>query len=164
MIKIIAAMSKNKIIGNKGTLPWHLPPDLNFFKEMTKNQIIVMGRKTWESLPKKPLPSRFNVIVSRHMNIPTKGNLYVCRDLIHCIGALQNITLETEQDIFLIGGGSLFRQALNADIVQEIFLTEIDLECEGDTEFPLLDETWKPIKILEGEHKGLGFVINRWTK
>lgn len=164
MIKIIAAMSSNRCIGSKGKLPWSLPPDLNFFREMTNGHIVVMGRRTWDSLPAKPLANRTNVIISRDILI-SRNDVQVFRDAYYCFSALQNSTLETGKDIYVIGGGSLYRQVLSSNLAEEILLTEINIEVEGDTFFPALPEDkWKPTKILEGKYKDLSFVINRWTK
>jgi dihydrofolate reductase len=162
MIKIIAAMSRNRVIGNKGKIPWHLPPDLNFFKEMTKDNIVIMGRRTWESLPVKPLPSRTNIVISRTA-ILTAENTVVHRDFYYAIHALKNYSLELKQDIYIIGGGALYRQSLAMNIVDEILLTEIDAEFPGDTLFPEIPKGFKSELILEAKYKDLSFKINRWS-
>lgn len=161
MIKIIAAMSKNRCIGNKGKLPWYLPPDLNFFKKMTEGQIVIMGRRTWDSLPIRPLLNRTNIIISRDLIIP-EAHAQIYRDTWYAFTALKNRALETKQDIYVIGGSTIYRQALAHGIVDEILLTEINQEFDGDTFFPELSDHWKPSKILEGNYKDISFITNRW--
>lgn len=165
MIKIIAAMSNNGCIGQKGALPWHLPPDLDFFKEMTKGQIVLMGRRTWDSLPVKPLPSRKNVIISRDLNLPEYPNVRIFRNINYALPVMENLSLETQQDIYLIGGSTIFRQAFAGTYVKEMLLTTVDMWCPGDAFFPeVKKDDWNIDKILEGHYKDLKFEINRWIR
>ena len=101
--KIIAAMSLNRVIGNGNSIPWHLPDDFKWFKRMTSGQVVVMGRRTFDSIG-KPLPNRTNIVLSRHQTaIPG----------VHVCSALSEIDpAREERDIFICGGGQIYAQAL----------------------------------------------------
>lgn len=124
MVAIVVAHSRNRVIGRDGDLPWHLPADLRRFRELTTGGTVVMGRKTYESIPERfrPLPNRRNVVVSRNgCDAPE-----VCRSVDEAI----------DGDCFVIGGGQVYAQALpHAD---RVYATEIDAHVEGDAFFPEL--------------------------
>ncbi len=141
MIAVVVAHSRNRVIGRDGDLPWRLPTDLRRFKELTAGGTVVMGRRTWDSLPPRfrPLPGRRNVVVSRNgCDAPE-----VCRSVDE---ALQG-------DCFVIGGGELYAQALpHAD---RVHATEIEIDVEGDAFFPALDsfrEVERSAPIEENGH------------
>ena len=126
MIAIVAALSRNRVIGRDGDLPWHLPGDLRHFKELTGGGTVVMGRKTYESIPPRfrPLPGRRNIVLTRN-GFDAPG-AEVHHDL--------DDALQAAPDCFVIGGGTLYAQALpRAD---RLYLTEVDAELDGDTFFP----------------------------
>lgn len=129
----MAAIARGGVIGRGGTLPWHLPEDMARFRELTMEHPVVMGRRTWDSLPDRfrPLPGRRNVIVTRNERWAAGG--------AERVGSLEDALelLEDEPQAFVIGGGELFAEAL--PVVDELRLTEIDLEVEGDTFFPPWD-------------------------
>lgn len=130
MRTIIVAVAKNRVIGAKNQLPWHLPEDLKRFKEKTLHQTVIMGRKTFESLPEnfRPLPQRENIIIS-HQNLDFK-NIKVATDL--------NTAFQiASHNIFIIGGASIYKQTI--DLVDCLEITEIDLNFTGDTFFPNID-------------------------
>ena len=129
MIKIIVAMSKNKVIGDSNNLIWHLPEDLKRFKQLTTGNTIVMGRKTYESIG-RPLPNRRNIIITRDLNYFVDG--------CEVVNSLEEALLLSNNDCFIIGGGEIYRQAI--DISDKIYLTLIDKEFEGDTTFPEIGE------------------------
>jgi dihydrofolate reductase len=137
-ITIIAAVAENGVIGNKGKIPWYLPEDFKHFKKTTENQVVIMGRKTYESLPEKvrPLPNRVNIVVSSGME-PQKG-IEIARNYDE---AIQTAKLH-KKEIFVIGGSSLFEAALsNAD---RMLLSEVKGTPEGDVFFPKFDKKeWK---------------------
>ncbi|MGL4229728.1 MAG: dihydrofolate reductase [Casimicrobium sp.] len=129
-LALIAAVSRNGIIGKNGTLPWHLSADLKHFKALTTGKRIVMGRRTWESFP-KPLPNREHVVVtSRALDVPEGA---VCVRTLSQALALANPT----DPVFVIGGNSLYEEAIA--LVDDLYLTEIDADVDGDTKFPLWD-------------------------
>ncbi len=128
ILSIIVAISKNGIIGKAGTLPWHLPEDLKYFKQTTLQHPILMGRKTYESIG-KALPERQNIVLTRQPkwqapNITT----------IHQVSDLQNLTL-IHHEVFVIGGAEIYQ--LCYPHCQKIYLTLIDQEVDGDTYFPM---------------------------
>lgn len=137
----IVAISNNRVIGNDGTLPWHIPEDLKFFRDKTKNHIMIMGRKTFESLP-HVLPSRYHIVISRN---PTKTDhpdvVYVTSIDAALEAAQQCMNSQAKSwgnEIFIIGGGEIFRQTMSH--IDKVYLTHIDQQIEGDTFYPILDE------------------------
>lgn len=134
-------MTENRVIGINNQLPWRLPADLAWFKKSTLNKPLVMGRKTWESLPFRPLPGRTNIIVSRDKNyrpINLKGNEQ--KDVILVDSVEKAITVARDkgyQELMFIGGAMLYEQVLpRAD---RLYLTLIKGDFEGDARFPEID-------------------------
>lgn len=141
-INIIVAYSRNNIIGNQGQMPWNIPSDLAYFKETTMGSPIIMGRVTWESLG-RPLPGRLNIVISRNSDYIAEGAELVA-DLESAIRLAQDRA--PEQDIFIIGGGQIYAQALESGLATKVYATEIHNNIEGDTAFPALDmELWQEI-------------------
>jgi dihydrofolate reductase len=142
-IIILVAHDKHRAIGNKGTIPWHIPEDLKRFKELTMGHTIIMGRKTWDSLPKKPLPGRQNIVVSRGFveipssySIPT-GSIEVADSVDEAI------QLAKSNQIFIIGGGQIYKTVLERCIVDRVIYTLVEGEYEGDVFFPQLLGQWE---------------------
>lgn len=138
MIALVVAVSRNGVIGKGGKMPWHLPADLFRFRKRTKGHVVVMGRKTYESIG-GPLPDRTNVVLTRDTHFKAEG----C-EVVHSIEAL----LHDDRMIFVIGGAEIYRQFLPyADVLH---LTRIDAELEGDTFFPEWhDPTWTLVSSVE---------------
>lgn len=139
-IRIIVAYSENRVIGKDGKIPWHLPEDMQHFKETTGNGPVIMGRKTYESIPEKfrPLPGRLNVILSRS---DPSNMLWYNPNVPMRVGSLQHaidVAIQAEQgkDIWIIGGGQVYNEAL--EIADEVIASEVKGEFEGDTFFPEL--------------------------
>lgn len=128
LISLIVAMSQNRVIGRDGRLPWHLPADLQRFKQLTMGQTLLMGRKTWQSIG-RPLPGRRILVLSRDPEFRAEG-CSVVADLT------SGIAVSHTQELFVCGGSEIYRQAL--PLVQRIYLTELLREVEGDTCFPEL--------------------------
>lgn len=128
MIHIIAAISKNNALGKDNQLLWYLPNDLKYFKKVTTGYPVIMGRKTFESIG-KPLPNRLNLIISRNKKSSTEN-------LIYCNSLSEAIALASAQnkDIFIIGGGEVYKQAM--PLAQKLHLTLVDTVIEADTFFP----------------------------
>ena len=125
MIKAIVAMAENRVIGQGGTIPWHLPEDFKFFKATTLGHTIHMGRKTYDSIG-KPLPGRENIVLSRTM--PETSGVTVIR-------SLDDLKVPTDgKDLFVIGGEEIYRLLLPR--IQELYVTKVPLVIEGDTHFP----------------------------
>lgn len=129
-LSLIVAMANNRVIGANNTLPWHLPADLKLFKSLTMGHHMVMGRKTYESIG-KPLPGRTSVVVTRNAHYSVPG-VIVVNSLNAAIEAC-----EGDEEIFVIGGAELYRQAIK--FADRIYLTEIDADISGDAHFTELD-------------------------
>jgi dihydrofolate reductase len=126
-ICLIAALAENRVIGKNNALPWHLPADLKRFKAITMGHPVVMGRKTYESIG-KPLPGRRNLVITRNRGYSAPG-CEVVHSLDEAIAACRDA-----QEIFIIGGAELYREALAR--AQRLEFTEIRAEFEGDATFP----------------------------
>ena len=141
-ISAIAAMSENRVIGDNNQLPWHLPADMNYFKEKTMGHCVVSGRKNFESIPAKyrPLPGRYNMVITRNEHYS-----YPQADTVHSLDEAINKAKELgEAELFIIGGGEIFKQSL--PVVDKVYLTRIHHPFEGDVFFPELpDSEWKEI-------------------
>jgi len=134
-LELIAAVARNGVIGADNRLPWRLPEDLRHFRTLTTGHAVIMGRRTWESLP-GPLPQRQNIVVSRQPDLDAPG-AQVCRTLDD---AIARVTLPAPA--FCIGGGELYRAALDRAVV--VHITEIEHDFAGDVTFPRLDPTqWR---------------------
>ncbi|MCI0745707.1 MAG: dihydrofolate reductase [Verrucomicrobia subdivision 3 bacterium] len=136
-LKAIAAMSLNRVIGQGNKIPWHLPEDFKWFKQMTGGHIIVMGRKTFESIA-RPLPNRTTIVLSR------SGFSYPG---IQTITSLNQIDPNLEpRDIFICGGADVYRQAL--PLCSDLYLTLVKREVEGDAWFPPFEELFEPVVTM----------------
>lgn len=134
-ITLIVAAARNGVIGRDGTLPWHLPGDLKRFKELTLGKPTLMGRRTWDSLPRRPLPGRPNLVVSRSALPGERDGALWFASLDAALAHARNA-----EELCVIGGAEIFREALpHADSIQ---LTRIEREVEGDTIMPPLGPEW----------------------
>jgi len=136
---IIAAVAKNNIIGKDNKLPWHYKEDFQHFKQLTLNHVVVMGRKTFESIG-KPLPNRVNIIVSRNKDLRIEG----CTIAQSLQDAIIFCKKNNTQKMFIIGGSSLFTEGLQ--LADTLELTEIQKEVDGDVYFPQWNKSeWNEI-------------------
>ncbi len=134
-ISIIVAIDENKAIGKNNQLLWHLPNDLKFFKKTTSGHPIIMGRKTYDSIG-KPLPNRKNIIITRNKDLKIEG-AEVYTSLLEALG-----DLEEENEVFIIGGAEIYKQAL--PISDKIYLTQVHHQFEADTYLDDFDQSdWK---------------------
>lgn len=141
-ISMIVAYAKNNIIGNQGQMSWSIPADLAYFKKTTMGSPIIMGRVTWESLG-RPLPGRLNIVISRNSDYALDG-----AELVSDLKSAIELAKEKapDQDIFIIGGGQIYAEALDSGLADKVYATEIHHSIEGDTSFPELDRSiWKEI-------------------
>jgi len=148
--KAIAAMSENRVIGDAGDIPWHLPADFKWFKKKTMGAILVMGRKTYESIG-RPLPGRETYVLSRQAR-EIKG-VRTFTDL----AVLDH--LDTDQTIWIAGGGEVYQQMLNK--CSELYLTRVHRTLAGDAHFPEFEDAFKLEEIIEQNND---FTIERWVK
>jgi dihydrofolate reductase len=130
VISLVYAQSRNGIIGADGGLPWRLPSDLKRFKETTLGKPIIMGRKTWEGLPRKPLPGRVNIVVTRQASFAAEGAVVV-RSVDDALVAAGDVP-----EVCVIGGGEIYRMFL--PLADRIYLTRVEADVEGDTRGPEL--------------------------
>ena len=140
-INVIVAMTKDRVIGKDGTLPWHLSEDLKLFKAHTTGNIVIMGRKTFDSIG-RPLPNRRNIVVSKSVREDEKAaGVEYFPDLDHALAAAQ----EGEGRIFIIGGASIYHQMIEK--ADRLYISLVDGDFEGDTYFPeIKDDVWKVVK------------------
>lgn len=156
MIRIIAAMTEDRIIGNGNALPWtrkDVPGELKWFEECTKGSVVIMGRKTWESLPAKfkPLPERVNVVVSRSLDSISGAEART---------SLQDaLSTHAHEDVWIIGGGEMYAQGLR--YADELWLTKIAGTFEGDVYFPEFEHLFM---YREDVRQGEGWVAQRFVK
>ncbi len=140
-MNIIVAMTKRGVIGKRNTLPWHISDELKHFKKVTDGSVVIMGRKTFESIG-KPLPNRINIIVSKSMT--ESPGVEVTSSFEEAL----NISSHYDKDVFVIGGATLFQQAL--PFAKKLYISYIKKEYEGDTYFPEISfDEWKEEKKEE---------------
>jgi dihydrofolate reductase len=131
-IVLVVAIARNGVIGKNGMLPWHISDDMKRFKALTLGHTVVMGRKTWDSLPKKPLPGRVNVVVTRQKDWHAEGAVTA--------SSLGQATAGTSGTVMVIGGAEIYQRAL--PLASRIELTEIDQDFDGDARFDLDRTGW----------------------
>lgn len=148
----IAAMSRNRVIGKDGKLPWHLPGDLKFFKQTTMGHTLLMGRRTFDSIG-HALPGRINIVLTRAETKwqPPQGVL-----TIHDTQAISSVA-PAGKKIFLIGGGSLYKKLLPS--CNELYLTLLDREVDGDTFFPDFEFLFSKFTVIE---RGVDYEIRHY--
>ena len=153
-LTLIAAVARNGVIGRDNRLPWHLPADLKHFKALTTGHAVIMGRKTWESLPEKfrPLPGRQNIVVTRKAGYAAAG-ANVVTSLADAVAAAGG------SEAFVIGGADLYVAAL--PLADRLQLTEIDADYDGDTWFPPRDpRQWREtVRDAQRDEAGTGYAF-----
>jgi dihydrofolate reductase len=149
MVTLVVAHARNRVIGRDGDLPWHLPSDLQHFKGLTTGGTVVMGRKTYESIPARfrPLPGRRNLVLSRTPGLALDG--------AEVFGGLDAALEACGHDCFVIGGGATYAEALA--VADRVVATELEADVEGDTSFPELDGAQWALadergRVEDGEH------------
>lgn len=145
---MIVARGRNGVIGRDGDLPWRLSADLQNFKKTTLGKPIIMGRTTWESFPRRPLPGRENIVLSRDWNYAAPGGR-VYASLAPALSVARAMAARARVDeVFIVGGGALYAQAL--PITDRLYLTEVDAAPEGHVYFPALDMAhWNEVSRYE---------------
>lgn len=151
---MISATARNNVIGYNGRIPWNIPEDKAFFRQVTTGGIVIMGRRTYEDIG-RPLPNRFNIIVSRTKNF-SSDNMRTAGSLEEAIDTGRKYN--SEKDIFLCGGQKIY--TLGMKYTQKIYLTEIDKNFDGDAFFPPIDS--RKFFLAErrsGETDGISFCV-----
>lgn len=151
MVTIVAAVARNGCIGKDGELPWRIPEDLQRYRRITMGKVVVMGRKTWESIPEKyrPLPGRTNVVITRNAGYPLPAD-------VERAGSLEEaLARHAGRDLVVNGGGTIYERALaRADALD---ITHVHRHVAGDTFFPPIDPSvWK--ESWREDHEGFSFV------
>ncbi|MET4780612.1 dihydrofolate reductase [Glaciihabitans sp. UYNi722] len=135
-VALIWAEAHEGVIGRDGEIPWHIPEDLAHFKELTGSGVVVMGRRTWDSIPERfrPLPGRRNIVVTRQLDWTAPG-----AEVVHSID--ERLFAGLPDDVWVMGGGEIYRQSL--PFASRLEVTEVDLEVEGKTVAPSIDDSWQ---------------------
>ena len=151
-LKLIYARARNGVIGVNNQLPWHLPEDLAHFKRTTFGCPVVMGRKTWDSLPAqfRPLPGRQNIVITRQTDWQASG-----ATVVHSIEQAMDLCAP-DQDLWVIGGAQIYAQAM--PLASEVVVTEVEADFEGDAFAPALDAAWREThRDSQVSNKGLTY-------
>jgi dihydrofolate reductase len=146
-VALIVAVAENGVIGKDNDLIWHLPKDMRFFKETTLGHHVIMGRKNFESIPHKyrPLTDRTNIVITRQLGFKVEG----CIVVNSVVAALDIAKNNGDTEPFIIGGGQIYKLALEANLVDKIYLTKINHTFDGDTFFPDLENEWKEVERID---------------
>jgi dihydrofolate reductase len=139
-IALVVAQAANGVIGQHGRIPWHIPADMRHFKVVTMGKPCIMGRKTWDSLPKKPLPGRTNIVLTRDRNFMGEGAV-VARSLEEALACAE---AHAPDEIVVIGGADIYRAILPQ--VTRVYLTEVHGGFDGDVSIPVFNALeWKEV-------------------
>ena len=157
MLSLIVAMSDNRVIGHNNQLPWHLSADLKNFKARTLGKPIIMGRKTFESLP-GVLPGRPHIVISRQQGYSLPADCYLVNSLEDAIGKAHSLLADDSGEAVIIGGGEIYKAAL--ELVETLYITEVHIEVKGDTFFPAVDlDVWQETDRVDCQNEiGYSFV------
>jgi dihydrofolate reductase len=165
-VSIIVAIAHDNVIGKNNDLVWHLPKDMKFFMDSTLNHYVIMGRRNYDSIPKKyrPLKNRTNVVV-------TRNTAFQAPDCVVVSSIQEGIDTAQEngdKECFIIGGGQIYKESLEMNIIDKMYITHIDQEFEGDTFFPQFNkEDWNLRVLMEhqkDEKNTHDFIIVEYTK
>ena len=160
-ISLIVAASTNNAIGKNNQLLWNLPNDLKFFKNKTWGMTVIMGRKTFEAV-NKTLPGRVNIVITTKENWKAE-NVWAAKNLDD---ALKQAATTNCKEIFIIGGGEIYKQSI--EIADRIYMTRVHAQLEGDTFFPVIDESnWKltdNIDFAKDEKHAYAYSFQTWEK
>ncbi len=168
IISLIAAVAKNNIIGGGNTLLWDIPEDMKYFLDTTRGHTVIMGRKTYESIG-RPLPKRKNIVITRDATYGAQGIEVVTslEEALRLASLEQGREFEENQDeveVFIIGGGEIYRQAM--DKANKLYITEVHQDFEGDTLFPIIDKSiWQETSRNDrmDQNPAYSFVIYKKT-
>lgn len=137
-IRSIWAQSRTRAIGADGGMLWHVPEDMAFFKRATVGMPVVMGRKTWLSFPEqfRPLPDRPNIVITRDDGFSAEG-----AQVVHSLEEGLRAAAEIDDEVWIVGGAQIYAQSM--DVVDELWVTEIDTDADGDAHAPEIDSRWE---------------------
>jgi dihydrofolate reductase len=162
LISLIVAASTNNVIGKNNDLPWRLPADMKYFKNMTWGMPVIMGRKTFESMNNEPLPGRLNIVITRHPNWKPKGAA-----VVHNWNDAMFVAKDADcKEVFVIGGGEIFKDTIKK--ADRIYMTRVHAIIDGDVFFPEIDpKKWKLVSkrdcMADDKHK-FNYSFEIWEK
>ncbi|WP_300344166.1 dihydrofolate reductase [Nesterenkonia sp.] len=174
VVGVIWAQTTSGVIGAEGTMPWHVPEDLAYFKQVTHGCPMIMGRRTWESLPEayRPLPGRTNIVVTsnteRAVELGAQGAL-TAESLEEAVATAAAHT-QSSSAVWIMGGGSIYAEALEKNLARVASITQLDLQVEGDTYAPELDpEQWQlissaPEQGWQQSESGIGYRFETYAR
>jgi len=174
VIGVIWAQAQDRVIGAEGTMPWHVPEDMAYFKQVTRGSPVVMGRRTWESLPEafRPLPGRVNVVITsddaRAQQLSEQGAL-TASSLDEGIQRAQPHAAETST-VWIMGGGAIYAEAIDKGLARVAAVTQLDLSVEGDTYAPELNpEQWHLVSAApeagwQPSESGIGYRFETYAR
>lgn len=163
---LIVAMGEHREIGKDNDLLWRLPRDMKFFKETTQGHTVVMGRKNWESIPEKfrPLPNRKNIVLSRNKDYVANGAIVIS----NLKQIEEHYYSNSNKKCFIIGGAEIYKLALEANLIDEMYITYVKSTFEADTYFPFVNwENWEEEDILDfekDEKNPYSFTVKKYTR
>lgn len=157
-ITLIAAVAENSCIGADNDMPWHIPEDFAFFKQYTLGKPVVMGRKTWESLPRKPLPGRRNIVITRRSDYAAEG--------AECADSIQTaLTMcAADEEIIIMGGAQIYAAAL--PLATDLRITKVELTVAGDAFFPVVNPAdWQQVSVEPHQSaKGIDYAFVHYLR
>lgn len=169
---IVVAADEGNGIGKDGEIQWHLPGDLKFLKRKTtsvseegKRNAVIMGRKTWETIPAKwqPLPKRLNVVVTRRPDYEVPAGVVVAHSVpqaVKAAGAMNDV-----ESVFVLGGGEIYRLAIDMESLRYVYLTRVEGTFPADAQFPDIDENFELIDESDRhEENGVGYRFQTWER
>lgn len=159
MISLIAAISHNNQIGLNNKMPWHIKEDLLYFKTITSGHTVIMGRKTFESIG-KPLPHRKNIILTKNHSLTIPNVRIICS-----VSEILDLISREKEEVFIIGGGEIYNLFL--PYADKLYLTLLDLDIEGDTDFPDYSNDFKQISSHLGtqvDEVGFNYYFTEWIR
>lgn len=172
-INLIVAISKNNVIGKNGELVFHIKKDMTRFKELTTGNVIIMGSKTFESLPNGALPNRVNIVVTHNKKevLNKKENLFYVTSIEEAIKLYESWFYFEDgvvpcKQLFVIGGGTVYKYCLDNDLIDKMYITRINQTIDnGDTFFPEFDENeWVKNENQEFNEESLSYTFETWKK
>lgn len=166
-VVLIAAVAKNGVIGNGNAIPWKLRGDMKFFAETTKGNVIIMGRKTWDSLGQKPLKDRTHIVISSNAVVcATREGLEAIRPVIsleYALNAGREIATRLGCKLFVIGGATVYEQTMG--IADELIITHIEQDFDGDTFFPgIKSSEWALVEYKRLEDQSVPNHVKRYRR
>ena len=160
-LNIIAVIGKNRELGKGNKLLWHIPEDMKHFKRLTLHSSVIMGRKTFESL-KKPLPQRFNIIITRDLRYKLSTDYQDRAIVVHSFQKALSVAEEYGQKIFVIGGGEVYKQAIKK--AKRLYLTLVDASAPADTFFPKFKDSFSMVSQRKSSYKNLNYAFTIFEK